>query len=151
MKKLQPRWIKAAIHFIVHNERSFPESLRALGYAEKYITVYWKRILNDERVVKVIKEEHERIAEQKRYSPEKATVLLKALLEECKTNKDRTNRIAVIKELNKLHNFYKDEDGSALNIEQHEVTLEERKKSLLAELKLIDNLEVAPYCIAENG
>ncbi len=75
--------------------------------------------------------------------------MLKKIMKECKTKGDRTNQMSALKELNRISGLYGDGEGPDENIEQKELSLDERKAVLLEELDLIEKIEKVPHCIAE--
>ena len=134
-------------YFIAHNlvgVDGFKQAMKACEYAPQYARENAERLLNDEGIQQLIRNEKER----HEYTREKATLLLKKLKDDCETNSDRTNKLGCIKELNRIHGLYGDED-TGINITQVIVSPQERRAVLAKEMKLLDDIEEAPLAIAE--
>ena len=137
----------AVVKYYVENDLFGPQGYRkamlANGYTPQLARESCERKFNSRRVQDFIKEERAR----NNYTLDKAVLLLDELKKECKTANDRTNRLGCIKELNRINGLYGDED-SGVNITQVIVSPEERKKVLAKELKLLDEIDNSPLCIA---
>lgn len=137
-----------AVKFFLDNglmgEGGFKEALLAQDYKPQYAHEHALELLNSDSVQRLMAEERAK----RSYSKEKAVVLLEELKKDCETAKDRTNRLGVIKELDRIHGLYGDEE-TGVTINQVIVSPEERKKVLAKELKLLDDIDSAPLAIAE--
>lgn len=138
---------KVAKYFVDHELTGidgFKEALRAAEFHPLYVRNEGKRLFESPSFVQYIAEERGKLE----YTKEKAIKLLTDLKADCKTMKDRTNRLGCIKELNRIHGLYSDED-SGVTINQIIVSPQERKQVLIKELDLLKDIESAPLCIAE--
>ncbi len=122
----------------------YKEAMRAVGYIEKTIGESAEIKWNSAETARLLAEERGR----REHTTEKAVKLLEELKKDCETANDRTNRLGVIKELNRVSSLYSDEDGSVV-INQVIVSAEERRAVLSKELKLLDDIGKAPLAIAE--
>lgn len=147
-RKPDPRLVVAIDHFVKGDleTRDWIASLKVGGYTDLYATHHGGMIKKKPHVAALIKEEQEKWDSRGDYDKVRAVEKLKALIKDCGSG-DRTTKLAAIRELNKIHGLYDGEGGE--DVEQEEITLEERKKILQEELKLIEELEKAPLCIAE--
>ena len=136
------------VKYYVDNNLFGPQGYRkamlSQGYTPQLARESCGKKFNSKRVQSLIKEEKARGG----YTVDKAMKLLDELKKECETAKDRTNRLGCIKELNRINGLYTDE-ASGINITQVIVSPEERKKVLSKELKLLDDIDDAPLCIAD--
>lgn len=122
----------------------YRQAMLANDYMVQFARENSEKKFNSEEVTNLIaaeKQKHE-------YTQEKARRLLEKLKEDCETASDRTNRLGVIKELNRLHRLYGDEEGS-ITINQIIVSPQERRAVLVKELKLLNDIDDAPLAIAE--
>ena len=122
----------------------YRKALLANGYGKQIALTKSGEDFNTPKVQNLIAEERAK----HEYTKEKAVKLLNELKEDCITNADRTNRLGCIKELDRIHGLYGDEDAN-VTINQLIVSPEERKKVLEKELKLLNDIKDAPLCIAE--
>ena len=122
----------------------FKQAMKECGYVAQYVRENAEKKFNSDKTKLLISNERER----HEYTREKATLLLKTLKADCKTNSDRTNLLGCIKELNRIHALYGDEDN-AIKITQIIVSPQERKAVLVKEMKLLDDIDSAPLAIAE--
>ena len=147
--KSEERRREAAKHYIRTERRlPFKESMKHAGYKKSYYTANHRHVLEDSRTQEMIKEEHDYWELERPHTKEEAIKLLNDLKGKCETAKDRSNLLGAIKELNRISNLYDGEDGS-IKVEQKIVTPAERKAWLLKELKLLEDIEASPLCIAE--
>ena len=141
------RRVDVAMYFVEHNlvgVAGYREAMLKNGYKKQYAREHCDRKFNMPETIRLIAEEKDR----RGYSKEKAVKLLEELREECETANDRTNKLGAIKELDRIHGLYGDEDTGVL-IQQLIVSPEQRILELKKELKLLDDIEVAPLAIAE--
>lgn len=146
LSKVQRR-VDTAEYFVEHvltGVLGYKVALRENDYGTEYIRLNAAKMFARPETVRFINEARKK----HEYTKEKAVKLLEELKKDCETSKDRTNRLGVIKELNRIHQLYGDEAGGIV-INQLIVSPEERKKELTKELKLLDAIEVAPLAIAE--
>ena len=122
----------------------FKEAMKVFEYATPYIASHGARLFSGAQIQRLITEEKAKHS----YTKEKAVKLLRQLQVECETAGDRTNKLGVIKELDRIHGLYSDED-TGLIINQLIVSPQERKQVLLKELSLLEDIEAAPLAIAE--
>jgi hypothetical protein len=150
MKKTDDRRYIAAKHYVEQGQprNGYKKSLLFAGYTKGTVQCYGKRMFHQPDTQVLIKKCQQEYDTEHGYNKEKATKLLKELKKECEDAKDRTNKLGCIKELDRIHGLYGDEDAS-ININQVIVTPQERKKVLLKELKQLEDIEAAPLCIAE--
>ncbi len=119
-------------------------AMRETGYVRKSIVDNAKYKFKSPEVIQLIAD----MKSAREYTREKARALLEKLREDCITANDRTNRLGVIKELDKIHQLYGDEDTS-INITQVIVSPQERREVLVKEIQLLDEIDDAPLAIAE--
>ncbi len=139
---------KLARHYVENGKKDFPRSMMALEYGLQYIDLGSKDLLATERMQKFIEEEQEKYDYENSYNRDRAVILLNDLKKDCETAADRTNMLGVIKELDRIHQLYGNEDGG-ITINQLIVSPEERKKVLSEELRLLEEIDNSPMCIAE--
>jgi len=144
-----PRRIKAARHYVENGcpPDMYHVSLLYAGYSKGTVTGTWKRMFKDPRTAEMIAHEQRRYDQKDNYNLSKAKRLLDSLKKDCVTANDRTNRLGCIKELDKIHGLYGDEDTS-VTINQLIVSPADRKQALQRELKLLEDIEASPLCIA---
>ncbi len=119
-------------------------AMKACGYATQLTRETAASKFNSEVVTELIANERKK----HEYSQEKARQLLDQLKADCETAGDRTNKLGCIKELNRIHGLYGD-DEAGIHITQVVVSSQERRKVLAKELKLLDDIDSAPLAIAE--
>lgn len=122
----------------------FKEALKALDFDAQYARANGDRLLSSPQIQRLIAEEKARHS----YTKEKAVKLLRQLQTECESAGDRTNKLGVIKELDRIHGLYTDEEAGVV-INQIIVSPQERKQVLIKELSLLEDIEAAPLAIAE--
>jgi len=138
---------KVVAYFLEHGltgPEGFKEALRACDFGAQYARTDGDRLFTSPQIQRFIAEEKTRHG----YTKEKAVKLLRQLQKECEGANDRTNKLGVIKELDRIHGLYTDEDAG-ITINQLIVSPQERKQVLLKELSLLENIEAAPLAIAE--
>lgn len=136
-----------AEYFVEHNLiglEGYKDALRAHDYNKQGIRELAAKKFASEETVRLISEARGR----REYSQEKAVKLLEELKQDCKDNNDRTNLLGAIKELDRIHRLY-GEEGGGITINQVIVSPQERKKTLMKELELLNQIENAPLAIAE--
>jgi len=122
----------------------FKEAMLALDFGAQYTNNNANRLFTSPQVQRFIAEEKAKHA----YTKEKAVKLLKELQTECEGAKDRTNKLGVIKELDRIHGLYTDDD-KLVTINQLIVSPQERRAELEKELDLLNKIDSAPLAIAE--
>ena len=122
----------------------FKEAMKVFEFANSYICTDGDKLFASAQIQRLLSEEKAKHS----YTKEKAAKLLRELQVECETANDRTNKLGVIKELDRIHGLYTDEDAG-ITINQLIVSPQERKQVLLKELALLENIEAAPLAIAE--
>ncbi len=146
-KSIIQRHRNTAEYFVEHGlvgVEGFKIAMAETGYGKKsvYETAHHK--FKDPKMIQTIAD----MREKREYTREKARALLEKLREDCITANDRTNRLGVIKELDKIHQLYGDEDTS-ITITQVIVSPQERRAVLAKEMQLIDDINDAQLAIAE--
>ena len=122
----------------------FKEAMKVFEFATPYICNHGDRLYAGAQIQRLIAEEKGRHT----YTKEKAAKLLRQLQEESESAGDRTNKLGVIKELDRIHGLYTDEEAGVV-INQIIVSPQERKQVLMKELALLEDIESAPLAIAE--
>jgi hypothetical protein len=149
VKPISKNWRKAGTYWLQNKGAvSWREALLHVGFKPKSVDSIKQRMNKDPRFAQYMKDEEERLCLDDDWSAKKATKLLEELRANSETADDRTNLLGAIKELNRIHGLY-DAEVNDDEIVQEMVTTEDRRKALLKELELLDQIDKAPICIAE--
>ncbi len=139
---------RAVVKYFVENdlagEDGYKMAMKALDYKPQITRETGGKKFNSDIVQQLIADERKKNG----YDRNKATRLLEELRDVCETKEDRTNRLGCIKELNRIHDLYGDENN-AIKITQVIVSPQERRQILAKEIQLLDDIDDAPLAIAE--
>ena len=143
--KYQKR-VKVANYFIeqgLMGLEGYKQALRHFKYSPQTVNIGAEKMFNSKDNKRLIAEARKR----KEHTTDKAVKLLEELKKECEQAKDRTNKLAVIRELNKVSNVYDKKAGE--DVEQKIIPIEEQIKNLERKLELLKQTRDAPLAIAK--